>query len=111
MSKSQQSPTQQSNQVAGKVWVRTQFGHDKSDIIESDRDLEVNVYPANVPIGKVKASCGLTLNIGNYESARVDAGVELPCAVEEVSMAFNRAWEIVQEEIHKQGLRIRAGGA
>lgn len=40
---------------------------------------------------KVQFSVGMTLNIGNYESTRVDVGVVLPCDPENVDETFEKA--------------------
>ena len=54
---------------------------------------------------KVYYSCGRTLNMGNYESARFDFGLELDCKEEEVEEKMKEAEKFVaakvKEEEHK----------
>ena len=76
----------------------------------SDEKLEVRTFvtaPASVEIGY-----GLTLNIGNYESARIDVKLSVPCYREEAdeAFAFARKWaeERVQQEV-KEVRKIASG--
>jgi len=43
----------------------------------------IDVCRFNGPVAKVGSSAGLTVNLGNWESARVDSWVEFPCYPEE----------------------------
>jgi len=45
------------------------------------------------------AKFGLTLNIGNYESIRVDATVTLPCYPEEMRAALEEAFRIAESTV------------
>lgn len=55
-------------------------------------------------VARVKASKGVTLNLGDFESLRIDAGVELPCrpTVEAISVAFKWATEWCDDQVQKQ---------
>lgn len=60
-------------------------------------------------IKEVWVSCGFTLNTGNYESARIDAGVSIPIAENDDSDdAFKEGWDKVREELKAQVEVIRA---
>lgn len=89
--------------MAGKLWVSRHYPDGTEE--QEERNLEVQTF--EVPPAVAKASVGLTINMGNYESARCDAGIELPAYVEELPAAFKRAWEIVQEEVRKQTVDIK----
>jgi len=70
-----------------------------------DRVLKVGVFktePAKVVIQK-----GLTINLGNYESARFTVGVELPCYVEEAKDMIDTLNEVVEERVRTEVLAIR----
>ena len=56
---------------------------------------------------KVLVSKGLTINLGNYESARVTIGVELPCYVEEVEDATSAAERLVEARVQNEVLAIK----
>ncbi len=58
--------------------------------------------PARVTISK-----GLTLNLGNYESARVTVGVEIPCYVEEVEAVAEAINVLVEKRLQDEVLDIR----
>lgn len=51
----------------------------------------------------VYVSLGITKNIGNYESVRIDAGISLEINDEEsVDDAYVRAWNAVEAQVDKQ---------
>lgn len=56
---------------------------------------------------KVLVSKGLTINLGNYESARVTIGVELPCYVEEVAETTSAAERLVEARVENEVLAIK----
>lgn len=62
--------------------------------------------------GKVGLGCGVTKNIGNYESVRADVSVELPfvpTSKDNLDAAFKKAEEVANEKI--QQILIAALGA
>jgi hypothetical protein len=70
-----------------------------------DETIEVKnfrVQPAQVEIGY-----GLTLNIGNYESARVDVKVSVPCYAEEVNEAYEWAKNFAEERVRQEVQSVR----
>lgn len=56
---------------------------------------------------KVLVSKGLTINLGNYESARVTIGVELPCYAEEVAEVTDAAERMVEARVQNEVLAIK----
>ncbi len=96
-------------EIEGKVWVSSQYGKDGEEKTE-ERKLHVREFPDGVHPARVKVMYGLTLNLGNYESARCDAGVELPCLVEEIPEAYKEAWEIAKAEIQNQTKGVKKRG-
>ena len=42
---------------------------------------------------------GLTINLGNYESLRIDVGVKMPCYKEEIEKAKVLAFQLVEKEL------------
>ena len=59
---------------------------------------------ATVP-AKVAVKLGRTINLGNYESARIDVSLEIPCYVEEAvavyHQLFGKVAELMEEEVRK----------
>ncbi len=89
----------------GKIWSTAHYAGQET---QSEAQIEVRTF--DTPHATVKAQYGLTLNLGNYESARVDAGIELPCYPEEIAEAFEQAWKLCQDEIQNQIKSLRGGG-
>ncbi len=58
---------------------------------------------------KVKAYASLKINLGNYESAGIEAGIELPCDVKDVPKEFERAWAEVYRQLEIKAAEIRQG--
>ena len=48
----------------------------------------------------VKASACTTINLGNYENAKIEAGIELP--VEPTADAIKKGYEKAWKEIYRQ---------
>lgn len=60
------------------------------------------------PVARAKRGYGLTLNLGHFESARLDIGVELPCYIEDLDNADEYAEKWVENRIRKEAGDIRA---
>ena len=56
---------------------------------------------------KVRANASITINLGNYESARVEAGIELPCLPNNTQETFKKAWAEVERELQIKASEIR----
>ena len=78
---------------------RTVFGQET----EEREHIEIRPFATTPAIVSVKL--GRTINLGNYESARVDVGIEIPCYREEVMRiypaAFNHVAEVIGAEVQK----------
>ena len=61
---------------------------------------------------KVKYGAGRTFNLGNYESAKVDVGIELVCddVEEDLDDQFKKAKEWVDGKIAAEEARIKGYG-
>jgi len=57
---------------------------------------------------KVSVGMGLTLNLGNYESARIDVSLVMPCYREEAEAAYTFARNWVEERLTAEVKDIRA---
>lgn len=55
----------------------------------------------------VKTNASITINLGNYESAKIEAGIELPCEPSEAQEAFKKAWAEVERELSIKANEIR----
>jgi hypothetical protein len=55
--------------------------------------------------GSVGMSCGLTVNLGNYESARVDAWLTLPCTEESADEVFGKCHAFVSAKVEDKSAK------
>jgi hypothetical protein len=65
-----------------------------------------------IKIEKVTVGFGMTLNLGNYESFRVDAQVVLSIPpdrdlIKGRKEAFAEGWKIVEDELKRQVIAVR----
>ena len=61
------------------------------------------------PKAKVRASASIKINLGNYESAGVEAGIEVPCDIQDVPREFERAWAEVNRQLEMRVTEIKSG--
>lgn len=57
----------------------------------------------------VHVSYGLTLNLGNFESARIDVGLKVPCYKEQADDAYRVASSWAEERLQGEIAEIRKG--
>jgi len=55
----------------------------------------------------VQVKMGVTLNMDNFESIRVDAGLSLPCDPENVNEAYDKAYELVQDKLQEKAQKFK----
>ena len=70
----------------------------------------VSVHNFDGPVARVRRGYGLTMNLGNYESARFDVVLELPCRVEDVDAADEFAREWVEKRCEAEVAEVRGNG-
>lgn len=90
--------------VGGRIFVTRSYGKDGA---EENEEKELGVRRFETAPAHVRANYGLTINLGNYESARCDVSVTLPCYTEEIDGAFVEAWKLAKREIQDQVKSIR----
>lgn len=66
--------------------------------------------PVDGPMATVTISRGLTLNMGNYESARVDETITMPCNADPVEIEAVRQTLRNEIEGHIEAERVRLKG-
>lgn len=91
-------------QVDGRVWISRQYKAGrviKEDSFEED-PIKARAYPSSVPLGSVSVTCGFTKNLGDFNSARIDVGITLPCVVEELEEAYQAAVEFAASKLAEQ---------
>lgn len=69
---------------------------------EEVTDLEVQVFDPDCEVATVSAGYGITVNLGNYQSAKADVRFTLPCYPEEVEETAKKIWRLAKEELSAQ---------
>lgn len=80
----------------------------KSGVLIDSEDAEELVtipQPPDVPMASVGYSCGMTVNLGDYESVKMTVSVTLPAPCLEVADAFEAARKFVNTRL---GLEVKA---
>lgn len=93
-----------SQQLAGKTTVQTEHRIRKETINETTKQEthEAGYFPPGVEPALVRVSAGSTINLGNFESMRIDVSVTLPCRVEDIDDTYLQASEFVSEKMAEE---------
>lgn len=99
MSKIVARTVQKNTAKEGKIRVHSsQFGVEAEDV----QIIEVSTFPEGTVPAYVHVGAGRTINLGDYNSLKLDVSITLPCYVEEVEDVRNtlstRVSEILAEE-------------
>jgi hypothetical protein len=81
---------------------------DEKIIKDTTEFLEIKKFETTPAV--VRRSYGMTLNLSNYESARIDVGVEVPCYVEDIHLADKWAADFCEERVMQEVGKVRGGG-
>lgn len=95
--------TQQAQALVTKQYLKS--GVPNGDEDNSEETLEVHSFvtsPANVSV-----EMGMTLNLGNYESARITVSLSVPCYKEELEEAHEFARKWVEDRVVAESKKIR----
>lgn len=86
--------------ATGYVTVKRTVGGKK--ISENTEDEEISVHKFVTEPAKVTLNQGVTINLGNFENARIDVGISVPCYVEETDVAYTEASRWLEQRIVKE---------
>jgi len=75
---------------------KTVFG---KETVSEDR-IRIRPFATNPATVSVKA--GATVNLGNFESARIDVMLSMPCYVEEVNFIYEQVKDWVDDRVQKE---------
>lgn len=82
--------------------------------IDTDSTEIINVTPFHAPPAYVEVEASRTINLGDYNSARVGVRIKLPCYSEasEIQRAYNIASEMVDRYmVREENLVLNQGGS
>ena len=68
--------------------------------------LETRTFDPNTPPVELHLSMGLTKNLGEFQFARMDIGVSIPCMPEEMEHYFKRAKKWITTKLQREVQRI-----
>ncbi len=91
------------------IYVNCRYGPRGRETVTKDVAELVEVSKFETQPALIQRGYGLTLNQGNYESARVDVSLTLPCYVEDLEHADEYARKFVEERIQKEVASVRGG--
>lgn len=69
---------------------------------ETEEEERIAVRPFETTPATISVKAGATINLGNYESARFDILLTVPCYKEEVDDVFLRVKEWVDERVAQE---------
>ena len=95
MTKEAKPDTKKTMEVA-KMFVTKQYKLGGKDTEPSTKEEELEVSTFVTEPAKVSLEMGLTLNMGNYEAARITVSATVPCYNEEMNdaFAFTKLWVV-----------------
>lgn len=99
-----QAPQQAVEAHSPILWVERTFPLGKGETRE-ERQLEARIFVTQP--ATVKAALSRTINLGNYESIRIEVGVTLPCYTEEVETGIEQATAMVGKFITDEEAALR----
>ncbi len=79
--------------------VRQTVFHQEDEKVEK---IKIRPFAKDARICQIHTKLGKTINLGNYESARVDVGFTIPCYAEEMVRLFPKAYEFTEEKLSEK---------
>ncbi len=68
-------------------------------ISEEHGEEVIDVIDFQAPFSRIRVSEGYTINIGDYQSARIDMSLEVPCYLEQANDAYTAARVFLEEKL------------
>lgn len=80
---------------------------EKEVISEKSEERLIRVGIFKTATAQVVQKKGLTINLGNFESARVDVGYVMPCYVEEIKEIEGVVNDMIEERLQVEVVEVR----
>lgn len=104
--RTQRDTKPESTTVGGKISVTVNSGEGLGDPVEEHLEVhKFEVEPAYVTVG-----AGVTKNLGDYESLRVDVRVSIPCYRENLESVYGLVSEFVAAKLQEEVDAYTGGG-
>ncbi len=107
-------PTEENVQIdESRFWTTSQFRRVEGGELVIIRELEheperLNVHRFITTPAHARAGLSMTINLGNYESVKIDVGVTIPCYQEEIEDGIKAAFGIAERIIGEKSAEARA---
>jgi len=98
---------QQQEQLPTQLVISRTFKSQNGEQNQTDEEV-VAVHVFQTASAKVRVSMGLTVNLGNFESARCEVGVEIPCYREEIDDATHFARDYCEARLQQEVQAVQA---
>ena len=87
--------------MTGKSWIQVGDKQPTQSTIPMPQTEQANAT--------INVSSGITLNLGNYESLRIDVGITLPCkpTKKEIEDTYSKCIEWVEEKLQQQTAEVK----
>ena len=81
---------------------RTYMGKEQSD------SKKIMIRPFVTSTANVSVKYGMTLNLGDYESARVDVMISCPCYKEEIVPVYKQTRDLAEKLIQREVAKVES---
>jgi hypothetical protein len=102
-------PRAENTEASSVALVNNRFFNRRTKVTHSESHTEelVSVHLFHGPTALVRRGYGLTLNLGDYEAARLDVSLTVPCYLADIDAADKYAAEWCSERITQEVQEIR----
>lgn len=97
-----------SQEIEGFRYVERTYSKSGDLLINKSNQEKIKVKKFFGKVAEVECSSGITINLGDYESAKVFCSVKLPCYVEEIEEAQKCAFKYVENALVQQVEEVRS---
>ena len=80
---------------------------EKETVSEKSDERLIKIGIFRTATAQVVQKKGLTINLGNFESARVDVGYVMPCYVEEVKEIEDLVNDMIEDRLQREVVEVR----
>lgn len=109
--KKKRSPVTQvrQNWIQARHWANGKVTESGTLLFEDPGDTEVSevMGPFEGPSAVAHVAASVTMNLGNYQSAKVEYGATVPCLVEELPQAWEFAYKLADQRMKEKVASIR----
>lgn len=97
-------PQPRQTEERGHGFVSTKMSDRQGTYYEDSKEVDVlrQTFSDESPAAFVRVGAGLTINMDNYESLRIDCAVTIPCSPQSLDEAYQIASDFVADKISEE---------